>query len=112
MSLDIWLSISVDAGGKEPTIITLFDANITHNLVPMWVKTGVYDALYNSADKQASEILEVLKLGYADMKARPEEYSKLNASNGWGKYEEALPWLKEFLDACEKYPRSVIGLWK
>lgn len=26
----------------------LVDMNITHNLVPMWKKTGIYDALYNS----------------------------------------------------------------
>lgn len=26
----------------------LVDMNITHNLVPMWKKAGIYDALYNS----------------------------------------------------------------
>ena len=111
MSLDIWLTIEVDTGGDKPYTIQLYDTNMTHNVIPMWSKAGVYDALYNSEGKQASEILESLKAGVADMTSNPEDYKELNPDNGWGSYESALYWLKQFTQACNSHPKAVIGLW-
>lgn len=45
MSLDIWLTTTVDVGGPEPETVTFIDKNITHNLSGMWRHIGVYDAL-------------------------------------------------------------------
>lgn len=101
MSLDIWLSIDIDTGGKDLYQIELYWANITHNLVPMWDKAGVYDALYNSDYKQAREIVDQLKAGVIGMEEKPNEYIALNPSNEWGSYDDALPWLRKFLAACE-----------
>ena len=90
----------------------LADMNITHNLVPMWKKAGIYDALYNSEDMEARDILPILIDGLADMVANEEEYEKLNSPNGWGLYENAVPWLIELIQGCKDYPDSVIEVSK
>jgi len=88
----------------------LADMNITHNLTPMWKKAGIYDALYNSAEFEAQEILPILIDGLADMVMNKEEYEKLNSPNGWGLYENAVPWLIELIQKCKDYPDSVIEI--
>lgn len=112
MSLDIWLSIDVDTGGKEPHNITLFDANYTHNVVPMWKKAGCYDALYMSDGKLAGNVLPELEAGLAAMKADPEGFKQLNPLNGWGNYDSALKFLEEFTEACRAHPKTTIGVSK
>lgn len=110
MSLDFYLTISVDTGGSEPYTQTLFDANITHNVVPMWDKAGVTDALYESHDKQAKDIIDALECGVAAMEADPAGYEALNPPNGWGSYERALPWLRNVLAQCKAHPNATIGI--
>jgi len=90
-----------------------FDRNITHNLIPMWKKAGVYDALYNSDGKNPEEFIEVLGRGMHDMRTNPEEYKKLNPENGWGDYEGAIDFLEEFNRACLDSPlQSIIRVCK
>lgn len=108
MSLDISLHVDVDTGGEEPFDVCLADMNITHNLTPMWGKAGVYEALYESEGTRAQQWLDVLRAGVADMEQKPAEYEALNALNGWGLYENALPWLRDWLAACEAHPLAII----
>lgn len=110
MSLDIWLTIKVDVGIKELYNLTLYHANYTHNITPMWHLAGVYDILYNSNNKQCGQFIEMLEKGIVDMHIRSEEYIKLNPTNRWGSYKSALPWLEEFTTACKKYPKAVIKI--
>lgn len=111
MSLDFYLEVPVDVGGKEPHVVGLFSRNITHNVAPMWVKAGVYDALYNSEGKQAREIIETLSSGENNMLANSAEYIALNPSNGWGNYNGALDFLQGVLAACKEYPKATIRIW-
>lgn len=90
----------------------LVDMNITHNLTPMWKKAEIYDALYNSEYMEAKDILPILIDGLADMVANKEEYEKLNSPNGWGLYENAVPWLAELVEGCKDYPDGVIEVSK
>jgi len=83
-------------GGQE-----LFSANITHNVIPMWRKAGVFDAIYESDGKRASDYIEALRAGVADFEKNYPEYEKLNSPNGWGLAEDALPWLRKVLAAFE-----------
>lgn len=108
MSLDVYLTIGVDVGGVEPVEMGLFDGNITHNVIPMWSKAGVYKALYESDGKLAGEIAETLASGVEAMRSRPNEYKALNPENGWGDYDGALQWLGDYAEACRKYPKAVI----
>jgi hypothetical protein len=90
-------------GGQE-----IFSANITHNLMPMWKKAGVLDALYKSDGERASDYIEALRAGVADFEKNYAEYEKLNAPNGWGLAEHALPWLKRVLAAFEQNQDATI----
>lgn len=108
MSLDIWGKVST--GGPEPVEIWSF--NITHNLSQMWTWAGCYDALYESYDKRASEILPILKAALKKLKAHPEEAKRFSASNGWGTYEQAVPWLERVIATMTRHPDTIVGLSK
>ena len=120
MSLDIYLIEPVPEGAREPLNhcdsctcrsdpwSTLFSANITHNLVPIWTAAGVYEALYESEGKIAEAIIPALSLGLVRMKGDPARFRRLNASNGCGTYEGAVPWLDALLRACMDHPKALI----
>lgn len=90
----------------------LINMNITHNLTPMWRKAGIYDALYNSEGMEANEVLSTLIDGLNDMIANPKEYEKLNSPNGWGLYENAVPWLSELIKGFKDNPKAIIEVSK
>ena len=106
MSLDLYLYIDVDTGGEKPTEIELFSDGITHNVGSMWRKAGVYEALYESHDKLASSLVETLEKGYKHMFENEDEYIPLNPANGWGSYEGALHFLRNFTWACKNHPKA------
>ena len=106
MSLDVYLTID----GTE-----VFWANITHNLGKMASEAGIYDALWRPDEngiEKASGVAEVLKERLPDMVARPSHYKQFDSTNGWGMYRDFLPWLAEYLEACEKYPDADVGVWR
>lgn len=109
MSLDISLDQEVDFGGPGgPERIALFDANITHNLCPIWRLAGVSAALYESEGKLARDILPALEVGLDSMLVKPAECRALNPSNGWGSYDDAVPWLERLIAACRRYPNATV----
>jgi len=108
MSLDFGLTYTVDRNN-----ITVFDINITHNLNTMASEAGIYYALWHPEERywyKASDIVEVLKKGLDDLKARPEHYEQFNAENGWGLYEHFVPFVEEVWKACRKYPNAKISV--
>lgn len=111
MSLDVWLVIDVDTGGKEVLEITLFEANITHNLTEMADKAGIYKACWRPeeiAARHAGDIIPILENGLANMKARKTYFEKFNAPNGWGTYKQFVPWVEKYLEACKRNPKATI----
>jgi len=116
MSLNVWLSIKNDVceccgRGYEGTEV--FSANITHNLSTMAENAGIYNHLWR-AEKigitAARELIEPVSKGLADMKKRPEFYKQFDSSNGWGMYEDFVPWIENYLEACKKWPDAKIGI--
>jgi len=110
MSLDIWLYYP--SATTEGTDATVIDLNITHNLTPMWRLAGCYDALYMSVDREARTISPALEEAVRRMKVDPAAYVALNPPNGWGSYEDALPWLERLLVACKAHPSAIVGVSK
>jgi hypothetical protein len=102
MSLDIWLTAVV-----EHEVVS---RNITHNLGKMWVEAGIYDALYRSEGKRAMDVLPELENGLVLMVNEPERFKKFSASNGWGTYEQAVPWLADLIEKFKEYPEGKIGI--
>lgn len=120
MSLDVYLTrkkwISYDAGKTlTEEDETVYDANITHNLGKMADEAGIYEALWRPDEigkSKASEIVELLEKGLADLKKRPEHFEKFNSPNGWGMYEHFVHFVEKYLEACKQYPDAIIEVSK
>ena len=116
MSLDVYLNrkwyLSYDEGKTyTEDDEQVYWANITHNLGKMAGEAGIYEALWRPEEigkTKASEIVELLEKGLADLKARPEHFEKFNSPNGWGMYEHFVPFVEEYLEACKEYPDAII----
>ena len=80
--------------------------NITHNLCAMAQAAGIYGCLWHPEEQNppittAGQCVSPLRAGLAAMKADPQRFRPMSASNGWGTYEQFLPWLELVLAACE-----------
>lgn len=70
--------------------------NITYNLGPMFNEafgakgSDWYDLLEG---KKGEDIIPLIDKAIDNMVLNPYHYKKFDASNGWGTYEQALPWL-------------------
>ena len=51
---------------------------------------------------------ELVEKGLADLKARPEYFEQFNSPNGWGMYENFVPFVSEYLEALKEYPEAKI----
>lgn len=84
-----------------------FWANITHNLADMAKAADIYLVLWKPEElgaTKAAQLIEPLREGLAKMKQHPDVYKQYNASNGWGKYEDFIPWIESYLAACIDHP--------
>ena len=104
MSLDIYLN-------EKETDEELYWANITHNLNKMASQANIYKPLWRPNEvgvKTASELIEPLTIGLADLKNRPEHYKQFNSPNGWGMYEHFVPFVEKYLNACIDNPEAIV----
>ena len=89
----------------------VFSANYTHNCGPMAREAGIYYHLWRPDEisvEKAAQLIEPLRAAVALMKAEPGRFKAYNPANGWGSYESFLPWVEEYLEACEKNPDADI----
>lgn len=86
--------------------------NITHNLIPMWGKAGIYSTLYNSSGLKAKDVVNDLKSGLNLMRLNPSIFRALNPYNNWGSYEGALDFLKRIIEGFERFPDCIIHVSK
>ena len=111
MSLDVYLtSPKCPTCGHSET--EYFSANITHNLGAMAREAGIYDACWRPEEigiTKASQLIEPLRNGIAQMKADQARFEKHNSPNGWGLYKNFLPWLERYLEACEANPDADVS---
>ncbi len=119
MSLNVYLTGKTEdvecdcpvCGHAHTRVITegFFSANITHNLGRMAEEAGIYGIVWcpeeNGIDKAAQSIAP-LTTAMALMKSDRTRFEAFNSPNGWGLYENFLPWLEEYLAACIEYPEA------
>jgi len=101
MSLDIWL--------EEEVITPVVSMNITHNLAEMAREAGVYECLWRPSVKGVvfgRDLIDPINRGIAEMKSDPERFRKFDSENGWGTYDDFLPWLEELLQGCKDHPNA------
>jgi hypothetical protein len=107
MSLDVYLTIPVMEERE------VYSRNITHNLNTMAEAAGIYMHLWRPDElgiTKARELIEPLKAGFALLRADPEKFRALNPPNGWGKYENLLDFVNEYIGACEACPDADIRI--
>jgi hypothetical protein len=103
VSLDVYLT------AVRPTCV--FSSNITHNLNRMATEAGIYKHLWRPEEigiTKASQLVEPLRAGLALMKSDPARFRAFSADNGWGTYDQFLPWIEEYLMACEANPDATV----
>lgn len=103
MSLDVWLTGAV---GKE-----IYSANITHNLTDMADAAGIYEPLWRPEEigaTKARDLIEPLKAGLARLEADPTKFERYNSPNGWGLYKHFVPFVRNYLEACENAPDATV----
>lgn len=120
MSLDVYLErkLSVtdlsppeDQRKEEIETECVFDANITHNLTEMAEKAGLYGVVWRPEEngiERASQMIDHLEQGVAKLKSDPTYFQQFDASNGWGRYIDFVPWLERYLEACRTYPYTTV----
>lgn len=103
MSLDVYLMAV-----RETDV---YHANITHNLARMAKEAGFYEAMWRPEEvgvQAAGHLVEPLRAGLALMRSDPERFKRFDAANGWGTYEQFVPWVEKYLAACEANPDARI----
>jgi hypothetical protein len=111
----------------------VYDANITHNLNTMASAVDVkfYYALWrpylivephhkifddskleyefeDSVDVYCKDIVDILDKGLTKLKRNPTKYKKFDSPNGWGLYENFVPWVEEYLNKLKEYPDCLV----
>ena len=100
MSLDVTLTESV------------YSANITHNLGKMAKEAGIYQALWRPEEEgyyNASDLIEPWSKGLALLINDPERFKAFNSPNGWGMYENFVPFVAQYLAACVAHPHAFVN---
>src|SRR3954463_1066528 len=93
-------------GGHE-----LFSANITDNLGKMAQAAGIHLAVWSPDEcgiTTAEQLIPILSKGLYLLKSDPERFNQFSAANGWGTYEQFVPWLERYLTACLENPKAIL----
>ncbi len=103
MSLDVSLVMMLPC--------EVYEGNITHNLNGMAKEAGLYQWLWRPDEIEvttAKQLIGPLKVGLALLESDPDRFRKLNPPNGWGTYDGLVEVVRDYLEACEKYPTATI----
>ena len=89
----------------------LYDANITHNLGKMAKEAGIYEALWHPEELEittADQLTPILAIGLARLLGDPKKFKKFDSPNGWGVYDDFVPWVGKYLNACKTFPNAIV----
>jgi hypothetical protein len=106
--------------GTEPCCLTadregseVFSANVTHNLNRMAQEAGIYEYLWRPDEIRvttAAQLIEPLRAGLAILESDPDRFKAHNPENGWGSYDDFVPWVRRYLGACERWPEAKVSV--
>ena len=112
------MSLDVDLMVTQP--VSVFDANITHNLGTMAKEVKLsngmtlYDVLWRPDEQYgllfARDISELLDEGWNILSADPERFIKFNPSNGWGSYDGLCSFVYKYRNACWEHPDAELRI--
>ena len=91
----------------------LYTNNITHNLGKMAKKAGIYTPLWKPEEVRvivALDLIGYLEKGLDNLKKDAKYFKQFDAENGWGKYEDFVFFVEDYLKACKKNPEALIEI--
>lgn len=103
MELDIYL--------KEIIQTTVYSDSITHNVVPMAQKAGIYRMVWRPEEagiSVAKELIDPLEKAVKDMINNRGDYVALSPANSLVSYEEFLGFLVRLADNCKRNPQASV----
>ena len=95
--------------------VSVYSANITHNLGKMASAAGLYEVLWRPDEngmRFAGDLIAKMRVGLALLKSEPVRFRAFDAENGWGRYDDFVPWIERYLAACEAHPTSIVEVWR
>lgn len=107
MSLSVYLTVTKPCEVYSRN----YSRNITHNLGMMAQEAGIYQHLWRPEElgiKYATDLIDPLRAGLELLKSDPERFKAFNSPNGWGMYENFIPFVEDYLNACIETPEAVI----
>lgn len=122
MSLDVYLTKDPETvpckcecghGHTKTVSEEVYWSNITHNLGGMASEAGIYKHLWRPEEigiTKAGQLIEPLANAIALMQSDPERFKKFDASNGWGIYEQFVPWVENYRAACALNPDANVSV--
>ena len=106
-NVDAYYNMNINAWVGER-----FSANITHNMTEMASAVGLYRPLWRPEEiglKHAKDLIPILDMGLAMLKSGgKEKYTKYEPENKWGSYKGFVDFVESYLNACIKYPNTLI----
>jgi hypothetical protein len=105
--------MSLDVSLTKVRSTEVFWANITHNLNDMAEAAGIYKHLWLPEEigiTHAGQLIEPLEAGLKKMKADPDKYREYDSPNGWGKYDDFVPWVERYIEACKQDPDAEVSV--
>lgn len=109
------MSLDIDLLDPTASPQTLYSANITHNLTTMADKAGIYKAMWRPEEiqaTQAKDIIPIIEEGLKKLVERPDYFKQFSSSNGWGTYEQFVPFVRKYLNALKEYPMAKISVFR
>lgn len=103
--------MSLDVDLIEVRRVSVHSQNITHNLTTMADEAELYRPLWRPKEcgvAVARDLIGPLYRGIRQMERNPLYFRQFDAPNGWGTYDQFLPWLRELKQRCEDYPDAEV----
>jgi hypothetical protein len=72
---------------------------------------GLYQVLWRPEElgiTKASELVLALRIGLAWLESDPARFTPFNGLNGWGLYEDFVPFVRSYLKACQSSPQATV----
>jgi hypothetical protein len=76
-------------------------------------EAGVYQHLWRPEEigiTKAAQLVEPLRAAVALLKSDPARFEQHNAPNGWGMYKHFVPFVENYLAACERNPDAEVSV--
>lgn len=106
------MSLDVSLEATRTQVVEVFEANVTHNLWQMADAAGIYHCIWRPEESgitTAGDLIAPLTAGLAKLKADPDAFKPYEPSNKWGTYDNFVPWVERYLQACIENPDAKVS---